>query len=305
MSRSRITRRALLAGAIATGAGVMLRRDTLPRDRETVTLPDGVLHFARAGDGPPLVLLHGATGSLRDWTFAHMARFAGDWSVIAVDRPGLGGSDPAAAPSLSAQAAMIREGMAALGHDRVTLVGHSFGGAVALAWALDAPQSVAGMVLLGAPSHEWEGSAGRIYEIAGMPVVGHVFTELLPWLAGEARIARAVEAVFAPQPVPDGYAAHLAPRRAIHPPVYRRNARQVLLLKDQLRAMTPRYPSLAMPVEIVHGEADTTVWPQIHSVPLAAAAPGARLHLLPGIGHMPHHGAPEVLEAALARLRPT
>ena len=75
--------------------------------------------------------------------------------MIAFDRPGLGftgrpvrGADR----RLAAQAALLRRALARLGVGRATLVGHSFGGAVALAWALGAPATVAGLLLLGAPS---------------------------------------------------------------------------------------------------------------------------------------------------------
>ena len=62
--------------------------------------------------------------------------------------------------------------------------------------------------------------------------------------------------------------------------------------------MVPRYPALAMPVEILHGEADKTVGLEIHSAPLAAQVPHARFTRLPGIGHLLHQVAlPDVLQA--------
>ena len=66
--------------------------------------------------------------------------------------------------------------------------------------------------------------------------------------------------------------------------------------------MAPRYPSLAMPVEIVHGTADTTVSLSIHSEAMARQVAGARLTRLEGIGHMPHHVALPAVKAALDRL---
>jgi pimeloyl-ACP methyl ester carboxylesterase len=56
-----------------------------------------------------------------------------------------------------------------------------------------------------------------------------------------------------------------------------------------------------MPVEIVHGTADDVVPIHIHSEPLANQIPGAVLTRLDGIGHMPHHSAPEAVKAAIHR----
>ena len=64
----------------------------------------------------------------------------------------------------------------------------------------------------------------------------------------------------------------------------------------------PRYDTIACPVEIVHGDADTIVPATIHAIPLSDILPRARLTLLPGVGHMPHHAAPDDVIAAIDRL---
>ena len=61
------------------------------------------------------------------------------------------------------------------------------------------------------------------------------------------------------------------------------------------------YPRISVPVEIVHGDRDTTVGLAVHAEPLARAVPDSRLTVLPGIGHMPHHAAPEAVIAAIDR----
>ena len=55
------------------------------------------------------------------------------------------------------QAALIRGALARIGIERPLLVGHSYGGSVALAWAVDAPETVSGLVLLATPSQVWDG----------------------------------------------------------------------------------------------------------------------------------------------------
>ena len=65
--------------------------------------------------------------------------------------------------------------------------------------------------------------------------------------------------------------------------------------------MVPLYPEIAVPTEILHGDADITVPLQVHAEPLAGQIPGANLVVLPGVGHMPHHTNPDALEAAIDR----
>ena len=300
-----MTRRSLLLAAPALiGAGCLLVPSSAPAVTHEVLTVDGArVHFTRMGSGPPVVLIHGASGSIRDWTFRHAAMLAETHTVLIFDRPGSGASDPAPEPTLlSSQAAVLRAALAQLGFTKAHAVGHSYGGAVALAWALDAPETVSGLLLLGAPSHVWPGSPGPLYDLTNTPVVGWAFSRIVRYAATDSRISGAVDTIFAPQPVPDGFVAHVEPRRTVHPLTYRRNAAQIGALKDQLREMTPRYPGLTMPIELIHGEADTIVWATIHSGPFAEAVASANFTPLPGVGHMPHHADPEAFMAAFHRL---
>ncbi len=255
-----------------------------------------------AGDGPPVILLHGASGNFLDWTFGRFNELAKTHRVLAFDRPGLGFSDPAESPSLSDQAALMRKAAGKLGMERAIVVGHSFGGAVALAWALDAPETVSGLLLLSAPSMLWPGTAGRLYDLANTPVLGFAFSRLIPFLATENRIQQAVDTIFEPQPMPEGYIKFVRSILSANPTRYRTNAIQVATLKPQIAKMIPRYSSLPMPIELVHGKEDTIVPADLHSVEFAKKMPNAGLTLLDGIGHMPHHAAPETFFEAFGRV---
>jgi len=113
-----------------------------PPSGQFITVSGKRLHYTMAGEGPPVILLHGASGNFLDWTFGRFDELAKTHKVLAFDRPGLGFSDAADDPSLSSQVALMVEAARQLGMERATVVGHSFGGAVALAWALDAPETV-------------------------------------------------------------------------------------------------------------------------------------------------------------------
>lgn len=261
------------------------------------------LHYVQEGSGPDLVLIHGASGNLLDWTYSLLPRLRKRYRVFAMDRPGLGYSDPAPDElTLASQAHVIHAAARKLGLKRPVVVGHSYGGSVALSYAVRHSTDVSGLLLLAAPSHEWPGSAGRLYDIANTPVLGPLMSALLPVLATDGRVRRAVTGIFAPQPVPPGYLDHVRPDLALRPATFRRNTAQVGTLKAQLRALAPAYPDLPMPVELIHGTADETVSLTIHSAQFANRHPRSRLTRLNGVGHMPHHASPDAVEAALARL---
>ena len=279
------------------------RRAAPPEPDGEILTVDGVpLHFQRSGRGPAVVLLHGASGNLRDWTLGAAAAMAEDHSVIAFDRPGLGFSGRVrGGRRLTVQAGLMRAALARLGITRASLVGHSYGGAVALAWALAAPASVTGLLLLGTPSQP----RGRLSLMTGLLaniLTGPLLARNVPGRVADRLAGRAVTRIFAPQPAPAGYLAHMRPDLLLQPATIRANALQLKALKAQLRAMAARYPDIAVPVEILHGSADAVVPLEVHALPLARQIPNARLTRLEGVGHMPQHAAlPEVL-AALHRL---
>lgn len=264
------------------------------------------IHFRRAGSGPPLVLLHGASGNLRDWSFAGFADLAQDYDVIAFDRPGhgLSGWPSRGGETLRAQARLMQAALGRMGIDRALVAGHSYGGSVALGWALEAPDSVAGLLLIAAPSQVWPGGGiGPLQTILSNRLAGPLFARGASVLVSEGFIQARVRRAFAPQPAPPGYFEHLRRELVLHPRNLRRNARQLKALKNEIRALVPLYPGLAMPIEILHGSADRTVPIHIHAEPLARQLPAARLTRLEGIGHMPQHAVPEAVRAALERLR--
>ncbi|MFT3974343.1 MAG: alpha/beta hydrolase [Amaricoccus sp.] len=270
----------------------------------TVEVEGVPIHLARSGQGRPLVLIHGASGNLNDMTFRLGPALADRFEVIAVDRPGHGRSGIPAGGDvpITTQARLIRGALARIGIDRALVVGHSYGGSVALAWAVDAPGSVSALVLLGAPSQVWEGGLGLTNDLLASAVIGPALASALPHLVTEGFATRTLATVFAPQPAPPGYLAHLDLGLVLQPASLRENARQLVGLKEEIRPLVPAYPRLAMPIELVHGDADRTVGLDIHSRPFARQVPQAELVVLPGVGHMLHQVA--TAEVA-ARIRAT
>lgn len=273
---------------------------TGPEPQIVVTEAGRLAYRALAGQGTPVVLLHGASGNASDWAatlFGHL----GGLNVIAFDRPGMGRSDPAPGESwrLAPQREAMRAALHALGHRRCVLVGHSFSGALALDWALAHPGEVAGLVVLSGAAMDWGGRLEGYYRYAARPLIGPLMARAVQHLVGPRKLEQSVACVFAPQEPPEGYIERAEVRLALRPGPFLVNARAMNGLHDQIVANQPRYGQITCPTAILHGDADHVVPAEIHAVPLSRLLPEARLQLLPGIGHMPHHAVPETVATAI------
>ncbi|MGY9048148.1 hypothetical protein P775_19495 [Puniceibacterium antarcticum] len=268
------------------------------------------VHAYVTGSGPDLVLIHGASGNLRDFTFDFVDRVKDRYRVIAFDRPGLGYTDRAApayggafnskAESPAEQADMLWAAAQKLGVKNPIVLGHSYGGSVAMAWGLDHP--AAGLVIVAGATMPWPGDLGLSYTVLGSSVGGAAVPPLVTAFASDAQITSAVAGIFAPNPVPAGYTQYVGPGLTLRRASLRANARQVDSLRPHVVEMSARYPGITIPVELVHGGADTTVPLEVHSRPLDALLPNSHLTVLPGVGHMPHHVQPQAVVDAIDRV---
>lgn len=265
---------------------------------------DGIrVHATVSGDGPDLVLIHGASGNLRDMTFSLAPRLAENYRVIALDRPGLGYTDRlnASGATLAQQADILSRAARRLGAEAPIVVGHSYGGAVALAWAVHHPDRVSALVPLAAASNPWTTPLDLLYRVTSHPLGSALVVPVLTAFVPARVVENALNSTFAPQSAADGYQAHFGPGLTLRRASMRANALQRANLLDEINALVPRYGEIAVPTEIVHGTADTTVGLPIHSEKLVNQIPGAQLTRLPGIGHMPHHSAQDDVVDAIDR----
>lgn len=272
-----------------------------PPEGQFVQVGDARVHVLVKGTGPDLILIHGASGSLRDFSFDLIDRLSPRYRVLAFDRPGLGHSDPLpeGEASLTAQVTVLKAAADQLGATNPLLVGQSYGGTVALSWALDHP--AAALVTIASPSLPWPGTLDAWYRLNERPYARAVLTELAAAWVPEAYVNAAVTAVFAPQTVPAGYLAHLGNDLILRQTALAANVQHINTLRPQVVAFEPRLPGLTLPIELVHGDADTIVPLSIHSGPLSQRLSNAHLTVLPGVGHMPHHTNPEAVVAAIDR----
>jgi pimeloyl-ACP methyl ester carboxylesterase len=249
-----------------------------------------------------VVLIHGAFASSSDQLLALADGLCARYRVIAVDRPGQGWSnrpDGARDASPMRQAGLIHEALRAQGVEHAIVIGHSFGGAVAAALAIEHKSFVRGLVFVAPATHPWPGGIAWHYWLPALPVFGPIFAAIFASILGPFLLRPGIKGVFRPQIPPENYASRAGAALAITPGRLRANGQDVAKLKHHLTALSPRYREIKVPCVIVTGDADNTVSPGIHSRGLARDIEGANLVVLEGVGHMPHHARPDAILAAV------
>lgn len=261
------------------------------------------VHAVTMGAGPDLVLIHGASGNIRDMTHSLAPRLAKRYRVTIFDRPGLGYTDRIghAGTTIRQQAELLAAAARQLGVESPIVLGHSYGGAVALAWAVHEPHYISALVPLSSPSHPWDSPLSAYYKVLSHPVLGPLVIPFLTAFVHDERVKREVASIFDPNTVPDGYIDHIGAGLTLRRKTLRANALQRANLLPAIEALHRSYARIQVPLEIVHGTADTTVGLTIHAEPLEQSVPTADLTRLPGIGHMPHHVAQDAVVEAIDR----
>ena len=272
-----------------------------------VEVSGGRLHVVELGPATaaPVVLLHGASGNLEDMRLALGDKLAERHRVILVDRPGHGWSERpggSADASPARQAALIHEALQRIGVRRAVIVGHSWSGALATAYALAYPDAVSGLLLLAPVTHPWQGGVGWYNPILTTPIIGPLFARTLALPIGKLLTGPVVTSVFAPHKPPQDYAERTAVELVLRPAELIANAEDLIQLKAFVSAQAPNYGTIAAPVTIITGDIDYVVSLQVHAQAIAAVLPRGKLIVLPGVGHMVHHVAADAVVEAIARL---
>lgn len=281
-----------------------------PASGQLLSLSKGQLHYSdlgatqnKGGPSDPVVLfVHGASGNLLDQQRAFEGKLPPKYRALYVDRPGYGYSDRAGADTPAKQAAVYAELLDSLGIDKVVLVGHSLGSASVAAFGVLHPKRVQGLVFLAPATHPWPGGVTWYYEVASIPVVGHLFTETVALPAGMQNIDAGARSVFDPQKAPEDYVESASVPLIMRPFSFRYNAEDVAGLKAFVEVFSKRYPEIKAPTVVITGNKDDIVLPSIHSVGLERDIEGAELIVLDGMGHKPDYAATDTVLAAIEKV---
>lgn len=250
------------------------------------------VHVIKAGgEGPAVLMIHGASANAREFTFTLAPRLEGDHRIFMADRPGHGYSGrPEDSENLGVQAAQMAGVLEALAPgEKAVVVGHSYGGAVALRLVLDHPELVRGLVLLAPTTHDWGGGGVAWYnKLAGPPLIGPAFSQFAP-IVGPAQVKSGIDGVFNPNDAPPGYYEDAGLGLLFRPPVFRANADDMNALREELADQQYRYPQIDVPVILFSGAKDTVINPTLHAGKIKHQVEDFTLVPLSDSGHMPHH----------------
>lgn len=278
----------------------------LPPVGRFVDVPGARLHVREFDggdpDAPAILLVHGLAGQLAHYTYGVTGRLQGRHRVVAVDRPGSGHSTraPGTPADLRTQAAILAALIERLGLERPLVVGHSLGGALALALALDHPRHVGALALV-APLTHMQDQVPPVFE--GLTILSPLWRTIVAWtLAIPAQIKNSramLDAVFAPEPVPRDFDTRGGALLGLRPGAFLGASDDLRALPDCLPAQQTRYAELDLPVAILYGKDDRILDPRTHGQALADKVRGARLDLIEG-GHMLPVTNPEATAAFIA-----
>ena len=276
-----------------------------PADGKFLTVNGHDVHVKTAGEtGPAVMLIHGASANSNEFDWSLAPLLASDHRVFMPDRPGHGYTErPSNGDELAVQAELLAGALEQLAPgEKVVVVGHSFGGAVALRLAIDPPDNVEGLVLLAPVSHDWGGGGVAWYNNwAATPVIGAAFGQLLP-IVGPSVAEGGVDGTFHPNRPPDDYYENAGVALLFRPPTFRANAKDVLNLRAELAAQSTQYDDIDVPVIVFSGRKDTVIKPSLHAGKLKYQVSEFTLVDLPETGHMPHHVHGDDIADAIRRL---
>ncbi|TFY90516.1 alpha/beta hydrolase [Pseudomonas kairouanensis] len=260
-------------------------------------------HYVEEGKGPPLVMIHGLMGSSRNLTYALSGQLAEHFRVITLDRPGSGYSTrhKGTPADLPAQARQILALIKTLDLDKPLVLGHSLGGAISLALALDHPEAVSGLILVAPLTHPQPTLPLVFWSLAVRPAwlrrwVAHTLTIPIGMLTSGA----VVKGVFAPDQAPDDFATRGGGMLGMRPDNFYAASSEIALVNDELPGMVKRYSQLTVPIALIYGAKDKVLDFRRHGQALADKVPGLKLQLVEGRGHMlPITATARVVEAVL------
>lgn len=265
---------------------------------------DGIkLHYLSKGSGKPAVFLHGGVLSSEDFYEVIELAAASGYKAIAFDRPGYGYSERSSNEEVTpvTQARYIHLALKELNiTEPIILVGHSWSGTMTLSYALQFPEDVSGLVILGGAMYKegYPAENGDILsKIVTTPVVGDIIMNtLLATPLGKNMGKVSTKQTFSPEEPPDGYEGKLLAMWG-RPGQFKANREDILVFPKTSKGLSPHYPKIKQPTIIVVGDKD----------PFGTISMGERLHRdlsnsmilkLPNVGHMiPENHPVKVLDA--------
>lgn len=245
-------------------------------------------------------MIHGNAGDLRDFEFQTLALLAHNYRAIAFDLPGHGLSKmpDKAKGTIHEQAVILHQAITALGIKNPILVGHSWGGAVVLAYALLYPEETSALVLLAPAAYSDNRNDAPAAYLLHLPLLSDICIAMLKPILGRRLLRKSLAEAFAPDPVPDDY-FQAAANVWLDRKRLKAFIKEDLVLGSSLKKMSRQYPMIRRPVIIVTGDSDMSVSPQQNAFALHKAIANSTLIVIPHSGHEIPETHPEAVLRAV------
>lgn len=295
------------ASALALYSGWRVRQweKEYPPAGKIVQVGDLSLHFIEEGEGQPVVFLHGGIVSSLDFTEAVTIAAQRGYRAMAFDRPGYGHSErPRGQATPIVQARLLHQALEALDVRRPVIAAHSYSGSIAMAYALQFPGDLAGIVLASAAVYGGAmypaGYGDPLSRLVTTPVAGDLFLNTLLVPLATLFVPKMVEQTFAPDPAPEHYVqASLA--LWSRPKQFKANREDVLSFSPTMDALEHRFSEIEAPIVFVYGERDPFGVDR-HAEKLGQAVPHLKTIVVPDAGHMLPVVYPEAVVDAIDAL---
>lgn len=295
----------VLYGYIRTRGYKRMAERLVPPSGRFVTVKGRRLHYTERGEGPAILFVHGLGGNLHQFDIPLWDAIGEGYRLIAVDRAGSGYSEKGAAHSgrISDHADDLAALLDVLGVDRALVVGHSLGGAIALAMAVRHPDRVAGLALL-SPLTKFKDEVPKGME--GLAITSPRRRALLANTFAVPAAVRMTERtlafVFGPQTPPEGYAVAGGAIVGLRPSHFEATSRDFVAIPADLPDLEARWGEIKAPAGILYGTADRLLDHRANGEAMTGRMPGLDLELIEGVGHMPQYARPAETAAFIRRM---
>jgi len=296
----------VIAGLVWFTANTARRVEAaIPPRGQFVEIDGQRIHYVDSGGNKPaVVMIHGLGGNLLHFGYAMADKLSNDFRVVLIDRPGSGYStrpDDAQA-TLTAQAKTIATLIRKLGLGKPLVVGHSLGGAMSLALALDHPDCVGGLTLLAPLTHAQE-EVPDVFK--GIVITSPLVRKVIGWTVatplGVLFGQKIVAEVFAPEAVPADFRIRGGGLLGLRPRAFYATSTDLMAVSDVLPGYVERYKSLSIPMGMLYGKGDRLLDYRRHGDTMKATCPSLDLEVMEG-GHMLPITVPDRCAAVVRRV---
>jgi len=282
---------AVIIAGLVWFTGMMAKRveAMLPPRGQFMDIDGQRIHYTDTGGSkPPIVMIHGLGGNLLHFGYAMADKLANDYRVINVDRPGAGYSTrPDDAPAtLTAQAKTVATLIRQLGLKQPLVVGHSLGGALSLAIALDHPDCAGGLALIAPLTHVVD-TPPDVFK--GLEITSPLMRKAIAWTVatplGIRRGPALLKQVFAPEAAPADFPIRAGGILGLRPNAFYATSTDLMSAAETLPGYMARYKGLSIPMAMLYGRGDRLLDYRAQGEAMKIVCPALDLELVEG-GHM-------------------